>query len=245
MLDWLEPKQSTTSMKRSATPSAGAKKKPRLSSGTSKKTSYDRQQAQKWTDEWKPRMLSSTNGGLGRCVECAGKYPELECCKVKGGHFWKVYEFDGWQKSKNPSMPVASDAKSYCPDCYTKEVGRAMRVAKGKHRQAPQSKPQARQRVKDLRKLADDAGLMVEDVNGDDLGDHGSECDEGGDTMADDGIDPAGVIYMPPLHVTAVPMRSPSSHIVTTEAPSSHIVTTDRFRSPPFQTGKPTTSLPI
>ena len=96
-------------------------------------------------------MLSNTNDGRGRCVECAGKYPELECCKVKGGHFWKVYEFDGWQKSKNPSMAVASDAKSYCPDCYKKEVGRAMRVAKGKHLQTPRSKPQARQRVKNLR----------------------------------------------------------------------------------------------
>ena len=126
ILELLEPCQSTTSMKRSATPSAGTKKKPRLSSGRSKKTSYDRQQAQKWTDEWKPRMASNS-GGNGRCVECAGKYPELECCKVKGGHFWNVYEFDGWQKSKNPSMAVASDARSYCPDCYKKEVGRAMR----------------------------------------------------------------------------------------------------------------------
>ena len=69
--------------------------------------------------------MLSNSGGKGRCVECAGKYPELECCKVKGGHFWKVYEFDGWQKSKNPSMALASDAKSYCPDCYMKEVGRA------------------------------------------------------------------------------------------------------------------------
>ena len=73
--------------------------------------------------------MLSNSGGKGRCVECAGKYPELECCKVKDGHFWNVYEFDGWQKSKNPSMTVASDARSYCPDCYKKEVGRAMRVA--------------------------------------------------------------------------------------------------------------------
>ena len=71
------------------------------------------------------RILSTDTTGIhaspgGRCVECAGKYPELECCKVKGGHFWKVFEFDGWQKSKNPSMALASDAKSYCPDCYMK-----------------------------------------------------------------------------------------------------------------------------
>ena len=121
ILEFIEPCQSTTPTKRSATPSADTKKKPRLSSGRSQKTSYDRQQAQKWTDEWKPRMLSN-GGGKGRCVECAGKYPELECCKVKDGHFWNVYEFDGWQKSKNPSMAVASDARSYCPDCYKKEV---------------------------------------------------------------------------------------------------------------------------
>ena len=107
--------------------------------------------------------MLSNSGGKGRCVECAGTYPELECCKVKDGHFWNVYEFDGWQKSKNPSMAVASDARSYWPDCYKKEVGRAMRVAKGKYLKTPSSKPQARQRVKDLRKLAAEAGLMVED----------------------------------------------------------------------------------
>ena len=151
-LEFLEPSQSTTSRKRSATPSAGMKKKPRISSGRSK-SSYDRQQAQKWTDEWKPRMLAVKGNGMGNCKMCAGLYPDLECCKASGGAFWQVYEYDGWQKSKNPSMAVASDARSYCPDCYVKEMGRAMRVAKGKHMKTPQSKPQGRHRMKDLHKI--------------------------------------------------------------------------------------------
>jgi len=170
-------------------------------------------------------MLSDKNGGKGRCVECAGKYPELECCKVKGGHFWKVYEFDGWQKSKNPSMALASDAKSYCPDCYMKEVGRAMRVANGKHRQAP-SKPQARLRVRNIRELAAEAGLMVEGGSEDELGGHDGEGDEGGeggDSMADEGSDPTAIIdVVTPLRVTAIPVCSPASHPVTT-----HPVTTE------------------
>ena len=175
-------------------------------------------------------MLSCANDGRGRCVECAGKYPELECCKVKNGHFWNVYEFDGWQKSKNPSMAVASDARSYCPDCYKKEVGRAMRVAKGKHRKAASGlKPQARFRVRNIRELAAEAGLMVEGGSEDEFGGHddegkGGEDDEdgedgeGGDSMADKGSDPTGVNDdVTPLHVTAIPVCSPSSHPVTTE----------------------------
>ena len=129
--------------------------------------------------------MLSNSGGKGRCVECAGKYPELECCKVKDGHFWNVYEFDGWQKSKNPSMAVASDARSYCPDCYKKEVGRAMRVAQGKHRKAaPCLKPQTRHRVRNIRELAAEAGLMVEGGSEDELGGYDGEGDEGGSTAS-------------------------------------------------------------
>jgi len=158
-------------------------------------------------------------------VECAGKYPELECCKVKDGHFWNVYEFDGWQKSKNPSMAVASDARSYCPDCYKKEVGRAMRVAQGKHRKAaPCLKPQTRHRVRNIRELAAEAGLVDEGGSEDEFGGYdgeggeGDEDGDGGDSMADKGSDPTAIIdVVTPLHVTAVPVCSPASHPVTTE----------------------------
>ena len=171
--------------------------------------------------------MLSNGGGKGRCVECAGKYPELECCKVKDGHFWNVYEFDGWQKSKNPSMAVASDARSYCPDCYKKEIGRAMRVAKGKHRKAESClKPQTRHRVRNIRELAAEAGLMVEGGSEDELGGYDGEGDEGGeggDSMADKGSDPTAIIdVVTPLHVTAIPVCSPASHPVTT-----HPVTTE------------------
>ena len=120
-------------------------------------------------------------------------------------------------------MALASDAKSYCPDCYMKEVGRAMRVANGKHRQAP-SKPQARLRVRNIRELAAKAGLMVEGGSEDEFGgydDEGKGDDEdgeGGDSMADKCSDPMGVIDgVTPLHVTAIPACSPASHLVTTE----------------------------
>ena len=89
-----------------------------------------------------------------------------------------------------------------------------MRVSKGRHRQTPRQKPQARQRVKDLRQLATEAGLMVEDGSEDDLGGRvdgggkGDEDGEDGDRMTDEGIDPTGVIdVVTPLHVMAIPSR--------------------------------------
>ena len=78
--------------------------------------------------------------------------------------------------------------------------------------QTPRSKPQARQRVKDLRKLAAEAGLMVEDGSEEHIGGHDGEGGEGGDSMADEGSDPTGVIdVVTPLHVTAIPVCSPAS----------------------------------
>ena len=99
-----------------------------------------------------------------------------------------------------------------------------MRVAKGKHLQTPRSKPQARLRVKNIRELAKEAGLMVEGGSEDEFGGHddegkGGEDGEGGDSMADKGSDPTGVNDdVTPLQVTAIPVCSSSSlPVVTTE----------------------------
>ena len=106
-----------------------------------------------------------------------------------------------------------------------------MRVAQGKHRKAaPCLKPQIRHRVRNIRELAAEAGLMVEGGSEDELGGHddegkGGEDDEGGgdgggdeDGRGDEGgeggqggqggdtMAAQDVINMPPLHVMAVPI---------------------------------------
>ena len=109
-----------------------------------------------------------------------------------------------------------------------------MRVNKGKHMKTPQSKPQGRHRMKDLHKIAAEAGLMVEGVSEDDLGDHGGAEGsaegsaeggaEGGDTVAKEVIDTMGVIDAPPLQVMAVPLP-PSPRLVT--AQNTHPIGSD------------------